>query len=159
MLSLLDVGERCICRLCCWTGFLPALGMTNLWRWGGWSSAREIRRLAGEDASLRDDARRLGLILRARTPAGTKRTNAARVTLVAEVADSSEDHGEAETVGSLDDLLIADGASGLNDRSCAGPGDFFHAIRKRKERIGGSHCAFQWELCFHCSDFGRIHAA
>ncbi len=51
---------------------------------------------------------------------------------VAEVADSSEEHGQAEAVGGFDHLGIPLRASGLDD--CGGPsfGDFFDPVGKGK---------------------------
>ena len=63
--------------------------------------------------------------------------------LVAEVAHAGEDHGQAQAVGGFDDFLVALRASGLDDGGGAGFGDFFDAVGKGKEGVGGGDGAFQ----------------
>jgi hypothetical protein len=47
---------------------------------------------------------------------------------VAEVADSGEDHGDAQPVGGGDDFLVFYAAAGLDDGGCAGGGYGFKAV-------------------------------
>src|SRR5450755_5120797 len=79
--------------------------------------------------------------------------------LVPEMPDTGKDHGQPQAVGGFDDLLVADGASGLNDGSGAGFGDFLHAVRKGEKGIGGGHGALQRQLRFHGTELAGIDAA
>ena len=54
---------------------------------------------------------------------------------MSEVSYSREQHRQAEAVGGFDDLGIALGASGLNDRGGASFRDLFNAIREWEKGI------------------------
>lgn len=56
---------------------------------------------------------------------------------VSKVAGSGEDHGEAEAVGGLDGVLVADGASGLGYGDDSALGGHFDAVGEWEEGIGG----------------------
>ncbi len=77
---------------------------------------------------------------------------------MAEVADSGEKHGQAEAVGGFDDFGIALRASGLDDGGGSGFGDFFDAVGKGEEGVGGGDGALEGELGFHGADFGGVDA-
>src|ERR1700677_1191668 len=79
--------------------------------------------------------------------------------LVAEVANSSEQHGEAEAIGGRDDFGIALRASGLDDGSGSGLGDFLDSIGEWEKGVGRGDRSLQGKLCFHGSDFSGIDAA
>src|ERR1700682_2392569 len=64
-----------------------------------------------------------------------------RLGSVEEMADAGEDHGETEAGGGGDDVIVANGAAGLNHGRGAGFGGFFHTIWERKERVGGYDAA------------------
>src|SRR5687768_245372 len=51
---------------------------------------------------------------------------------------SGEDHREAVAVGGLYDFVVADGASGLDDRAYSGVGQSLHTVGEREEGIAGS---------------------
>ncbi len=74
------------------------------------------------------------------------------------MAHAGEDHSEAEAVGSSDDIVVAYGAAGLNDRSSAGFRGFFDAVREREEGVGGDDAASQRRLRFHYGDFYGVDA-
>ena len=57
----------------------------------------------------------------------------APATLMAEVAPPGEDHGDPVLVRGFDDLLIAHGAAGLNDRSDPGDGRRFELVELELE--------------------------
>ena len=83
--------------------------------------------------------------------------------LVAEMADSGEEHGEPETVGGGDDFGIALRAAGLDDGGGSGAGDFFDAVGEWEEGVGGGDRAFERELRIHgaelhCGNPGGIDA-
>src|ERR1700730_19362616 len=84
---------------------------------------------------------------------------AAGATLVPEMANAGEEHGQPKTVGGGDHFRIALRAAGLNDGSGSGLGDLFHAIREWKESVRGSDRALQRELGFHGANLGGIHPA
>src|ERR1700676_4290916 len=81
------------------------------------------------------------------------------ISSVPEVADAGEEHGQSKTVGGADYFGVALRASGLDDGGGSGLGDFFDAVGKRKEGIGGGDCAVQQELSLHGADLGRIYSA
>src|SRR5205085_6085521 len=60
---------------------------------------------------------------------------------MAKMADAGEDHRQIETVGCGDDFFIANGAAGLDDGLDSVFSCLFHAIRKRKKRVGADDCA------------------
>src|SRR5688500_19915769 len=60
-----------------------------------------------------------------------------------EVASPGKDHREPVTVRRLDDLIVAYGATRLDDSLYAGIGQRLHAVGERKEGVargGGSLC-------------------
>ncbi len=79
--------------------------------------------------------------------------------LMQEMAHAGEDHGKAEAVGGGDDIVVAHGASGLNDCGGAGLGGFFDAVREREEGVGCDDAALQRRLRFHYCDFDGVDAA
>jgi hypothetical protein len=78
---------------------------------------------------------------------------------MAEVADSGEDHCHVVLVRGVDHILVADGASGLNDRRRAGFGDDFYSVGKWEEGVGCGDTALEGEYGFHGTDLGGIDAA
>ena len=78
---------------------------------------------------------------------------------MAEVADSGEDHGDAESVGGGDDFGIADGAAGLDDGGCSGVRDGFEAVGEWEEGVGGGYAAVEREDGLHGSEAGGVDAA
>ena len=78
---------------------------------------------------------------------------------MAEVPDSGEDHGEAEAVGGGDDVVILDGAAGLDDGGSAGSGNGFESVGEREEGVGGGDGAFEREDGFHGAEAGGVDAA
>src|SRR5712664_1040998 len=74
------------------------------------------------------------------------------------MAHAGEDHSEAEAVGSSDDIVVAYGAAGLNDRGSTGFRGFFDAVREREEGVGGDDAASQRRLRFHYGDFYGVDA-
>jgi len=81
------------------------------------------------------------------------------VSLVAEVADAGEDHGEVEAIGGGDDVLVADRASGLDDGGGSGLGYGFESIGKGKEGVGGGDAALEWQHTFHGAEARGVDAA
>ncbi len=75
------------------------------------------------------------------------------------MADSGEDHGDAQSVGGVDDLGVADGAAGLDDGGCAGLGDGFEAVGEWEEGVGGGYGALEREDGFHGAEAGGVDAA
>ena len=73
---------------------------------------------------------------------------------MAEVAHAGEEHREAQAVAGCDYFGIALRAPWLNDGGRAGSGNFFDAVGKRKESVGGGDRSFQRQLRFHGADFG-----
>ena len=55
---------------------------------------------------------------------------------MSKVALAREGHGHAELIAGLDDLLVFDRASGLNDVLDAPVFSFFDGVSKRKEGVG-----------------------
>ena len=55
------------------------------------------------------------------------------VSLVAEVADAGEDHGEVEAIGGGDDVFVAHRAARLNDGRRSGLRHDFESVGKREE--------------------------
>ena len=78
---------------------------------------------------------------------------------MAKVPDSGEDHGQAETVGGGDDVIVFHGATGLDDGGCAGSGDSFKSIRERKEGVGCGYGALKGENRFLRAEAGGVNAA
>jgi hypothetical protein len=54
---------------------------------------------------------------------------------MAEMADSSEDHRNAQTVSGGYDVCVLDGAAGLDDGGCSGVDYGFKAVRKREKGV------------------------
>ena len=75
------------------------------------------------------------------------------------MADTGKDHGHSEAVSGGDDVVVADGASRLNDGDGAGFGGFLDAIGEREESVGGDDAAGERRLRFHDGDFYGIDAA
>ena len=73
--------------------------------------------------------------------------------------DTGEDHGEAEAVGGGDDVLIFDGAAGLDDGGGAGCGDGFESVREREEGVRGGDGALEGKDGFHGAESGGVDAA
>src|SRR5580704_954534 len=73
------------------------------------------------------------------------------------MAYSGEEHGQAQAVGGRDHFGIALRPARLNDGGGSGFGDFFDAIGKRKEVVGGGDGAVQRELGFHRTDSGGVN--
>src|SRR5213594_4727375 len=61
--------------------------------------------------------------------------------LVTEMTYAREDHRETLLVGRGDDLLVAQGASGMDHRGGAGPCHHVEPIAERKERVRRAHGA------------------
>src|ERR1700737_3367739 len=78
--------------------------------------------------------------------------------LVQEMTHAGEDHGEAEAIGGGYDIVVADGAAGLNERGGAGLGGFFYAIGEREESVGGHDAALQGRLRFRYREFDGVDA-
>src|ERR1700739_644447 len=78
---------------------------------------------------------------------------------MAEVADSSEDHGKAEAVGSGDHIVIFHGSAGLDHGRGSCSRDRFEPVREREEGVGGSDGAFKGEHGFLCAEAGGVYAA
>src|SRR5215470_17499954 len=68
---------------------------------------------------------------------------------VQEVAQACEDHGEAKTVASGDNVGVADGTSRLDKGIGAGLGGFFDPVGKWEKRVGSNDAAFERRLRFH----------
>src|SRR5260370_22971441 len=79
--------------------------------------------------------------------------------LMPEMSYTGEKHGQPQPVGGFDDLRIALRPPRLNDCSSSGLCDFFDAIGKREESVGGGYGSLQRQLSLHCSDLGPIDAA
>src|ERR1700675_1697974 len=79
--------------------------------------------------------------------------------LMSEVSYPSKDHSQPQPVRSLDDLLIAHRASGLDNRGSPRSGDLLDAVREGKESIGGGHRPLQRQLRLHGAELARIDAA
>ena len=56
---------------------------------------------------------------------------------MSKVANAGEDHGQAMLVGGVNDFLVTDGATWLNDGLDTAGCDFFHIIGKGEEGIAG----------------------
>ena len=56
-----------------------------------------------------------------------------------EVARAGEDQGQAEPVGGLYDLVVAEGASGLGNRGHAAFGSQLDPVGEWKEGVGSEH--------------------
>lgn len=54
---------------------------------------------------------------------------------MAEMADTGEDHGQAELIGGFNDFLVIDRASRLDDGGSAGLSYNFQAIWEWEERV------------------------
>lgn len=50
-------------------------------------------------------------------------------------------HGEATSVGLVDDLLVANGPSGLNNRRGSGLGGLFQTVLEGEESVRGQHAS------------------
>src|SRR6201986_1959811 len=77
---------------------------------------------------------------------GDRQSGNQQFVLVTEMADAGEEHGQAETVGGGDDFGVALRAAGLDDGCRPGFSNFFDAVGKRKECVGGGDGAFQRQL-------------
>ena len=76
-----------------------------------------------------------------------------------EVPHPGEDHGHAQPVGGVDDVLIFYRAAGLDDGGRSGSGDGFQPVGKREEGIGGGDAALERQHGLHGAESGSIHAA
>src|SRR5579859_6356291 len=83
--------------------------------------------------------------VRLNQPAGCRCrwTDEASAGSVAEVADSGEDHGEAETVGGGDHVVVLDGTSGLNDGCGSGGCHGLKTVGEREECVGSGDGALE----------------
>src|SRR5271168_3820647 len=79
--------------------------------------------------------------------------------LVPEVSDSSKNHSQIEPVGCVNDFLVTNRASGLNDRRCAGSCHRFKTVRKREEGVRRNGTVGQRQNSFHGAKLGGIHPA
>ena len=59
--------------------------------------------------------------------------------LVPEMPPARQDHGDAELIARLDDVVVADRASGLDDSAHTGFVQRLDPVRKREEGIGRSN--------------------
>src|ERR1700739_4498275 len=78
---------------------------------------------------------------------------------MAEVADSSEDHGKAEAVGSGDHIVIFHGSAGLDDGRGSCSRDRFESVWERGEGVGRRDGALEGEHGFLCAEAGGVYAA
>src|SRR5690606_19829741 len=69
-----------------------------------------------------------------------------RQLLVAEVAHSGDDHGDAMLVGGLDHLIVAHGAARLDHRRCACLDSRQQTVSEGEERVGSDHAALRQRL-------------
>ena len=76
-----------------------------------------------------------------------------------EMADAGEDHGYAKAVGGGDDVLIFDGAAGLDDGGGSGLGYGFKAVGEREKGVGGGDATLKRQHGFHGAEAGGVHAA
>src|SRR4051812_35781845 len=76
-----------------------------------------------------------------------------------EVPFAGEDHGNVALVRCLDDLSVADGAAGLDDRGDAGVREEVEAVAEGEEGVGGGVGAGGRQDRFHDRDFGGVDAA
>ena len=61
------------------------------------------------------------------------------------VAVAGEDHADVVFVAAVDGLLVADGATGLDDGGDAGLVGQFHAVVEGEESVGGQHGTLEVE--------------
>ena len=76
-----------------------------------------------------------------------------------EHAAAGEDHGHAVLVGGVDDLLVPDAASGLDDGCDPGVCRLVDAVPEGEERIGGHDAALRGLVRLHGRDLGGVHTA
>src|SRR5581483_9077863 len=69
-----------------------------------------------------------------------RREQASVLTLsMAEVPHARAEHGQAVFVASVDGILVADGAAGLDDGADAVPGRLVDVVAEGKKCVGGQH--------------------
>lgn len=78
---------------------------------------------------------------------------------VSEVPNTRENHCDTQAISGLNDLLVTDRATGLNDRRGAGFGDFLNAVGKREKGVRGGDSSLQRQHSFLRPDATGINAA
>src|SRR5512147_2461631 len=72
--------------------------------------------------------------------------------------DSSENHGETQSIGGVYYLLIVNRPTGLNDGCRPLAGNLLNAVGERKKGVRGGHCSLEWKDGFHGADLAGIYA-
>ena len=71
---------------------------------------------------------------------------------------TGEEHGNAACVGFVDDLLISNGATGLNNGRSSSLGCLLQAVFEREEGIGSQHAVLRTLTCSTRGDFHGLDA-